>query len=107
MRILTVLIFAAAMLVAAAPTTARITKAPAQATKRAIKVETMVTGLVHPWGLAFLPEGRLLVTERPGRMRIISKDGKLSEPLRGVPAVYTSEEGGSMSCSARTLRHRA
>ena len=79
-----------------APTyaSAHLTKAPAQVTKRIIKLETIAKGLNHPWGMAFLPGGRLLVTERPGRMRIISKDGKLSKPLQGVPAVYRSEQGG-------------
>ena len=44
-------------------------------------------GLVIPWALAFLPDGRMLVTERPGRMRIVRKDGKLSPPIAGVPKV--------------------
>ena len=73
---------------------AHITKAPGQKSDQALKLETIATGLNHPWGMAFLPEGRLLVTERPGRMRIVSKDGKLSKPVRGVPAVYKSEQGG-------------
>ena len=49
---------------------------------------------MHPWGLAFLPDGRLLVTERPGRVRLIDKDGRLSAPLAGVPKVYASGQGG-------------
>jgi glucose/arabinose dehydrogenase len=51
-------------------------------------------GLVNPWGLAFLPDGRMLVTERPGRLRIVSPDGRLSEPLTGVPAVMARSQGG-------------
>jgi glucose/arabinose dehydrogenase len=94
MRILSALAIAGAMLVAAAPAAAQITKAPAATSKQAVKVETVAKGLVHPWGLAFLPDGRMLVTERPGRMRIVGKDGKLSEPLQGVPAVYASGQGG-------------
>ena len=94
MRILSALAIAGAMLVATQPAAGQITKAPAATTKRAIKVETVAKGLVHPWGLAFLPDGRLLVTERPGRMRIVGKDGKLSEPLQGVPAVYANGQGG-------------
>ncbi len=59
-----------------------------------LAVETVATGLVHPWSLAFLPDGRMLVTERPGRMRIVSRDGKLSPPLGGVPPVQTSSQAG-------------
>jgi aldose sugar dehydrogenase len=59
-----------------------------------ITVQTAAGGLVHPWGLAFLPDGRMLVTERPGRLRIVSGDGRLSGPLGGVPAVYAEGQGG-------------
>jgi len=59
-----------------------------------LKVETVVGGLVHPWALAFLSDGRMLVTERPGRLRIVTPDGKLSPPLGGVPKVYASGQGG-------------
>ena len=51
-------------------------------------------GLEHPWGLAFLPDGRMLVTERPGRLRLVSKDGQLSQPLTGVPKVLARGQGG-------------
>jgi glucose/arabinose dehydrogenase len=51
-------------------------------------------GLEHPWGLAFLPDGRMLVTERAGRLRIVSKDGELSPPLTGVPKVVARSQGG-------------
>jgi len=59
-----------------------------------LTVETFARGLVNPWALAFLPDGRLLVTERPGRMRIIAKDGKLSPALAGVPKVFARGQGG-------------
>ena len=59
-----------------------------------IAVETVAGGLVNPWSLAFLPEGRMLVTERPGRMRIVTRDGKLSPPISGVPAVFAQSQGG-------------
>ncbi len=55
---------------------------------------TVAAGLEHPWGLAFLPDGRLLVTERPGRMRLVLKNGSLSKPLAGVPPVYSYGQGG-------------
>ncbi|HSB99239.1 MAG TPA: PQQ-dependent sugar dehydrogenase [Burkholderiaceae bacterium] len=55
---------------------------------------TFASGLVNPWGLAFLPDGRALVTERVGRMRIVGTDGSLSAPLTGVPAVHAVGQGG-------------
>jgi glucose/arabinose dehydrogenase len=59
-----------------------------------LKVDTVASGLAHPWGIAFLPDGRLRVTERPGRMRIVSKRGELSRPLQGVPRVFAQGQGG-------------
>ena len=59
-----------------------------------VAVETVAKGLVHPWALAFLPDGRMLVTERPGRMRIAGTDGKLSPALAGVPKVFAAGQGG-------------
>jgi glucose/arabinose dehydrogenase len=59
-----------------------------------ILVETVTAGLDHPWGLAILADGRMLVTERDGRLRWIAKDGKQSAPLTGVPAVAASGQGG-------------
>ena len=70
------------------------TKAPARTTKRAVKVETFAKGLAYPWGLAFLPDRRLLVTERPGRLRLIGKDGRVSPPVEGVPVVQAAGQGG-------------
>ena len=60
----------------------------------AVSVTTVARGLEHPWSLAFLPDGRMLVTERPGRLRIVTKDGTLSGPLAGVPAVDDVGQGG-------------
>jgi glucose/arabinose dehydrogenase len=59
-----------------------------------ILVETFAKGLDHPWALAFLPDGRILVTERPGRMRIVGKDGNISPAFAGVPRVFASGQGG-------------
>jgi len=59
-----------------------------------IKVETIAQGLERPWGLAFLPDGRMLVTEKPGRLRIVTKDGTISEPIKGVPEVIAERQGG-------------
>ena len=57
-------------------------------------VEMVAGGLEHPWGLAFLPDGRMLVTERPGRLRLVGTDGKLSAPITGVPNVAGRGQGG-------------
>ena len=54
----------------------------------------VATDLENPWALAFLPDGRMLVTERPGRMRIVTRDGRVGEPLSGVPKVQTGGQGG-------------
>ena len=59
-----------------------------------LEVQTVATGLVNPWALAFLPDGRMLVTERPGRMRLVTAEGQLSPPLKGVPEVWASGQGG-------------
>ena len=58
------------------------------------KVVVVAKGLNHPWGLAFLPDGRALVTEKSGQLRYLGKDGKLSEPLSGVPKVDDGGQGG-------------
>jgi glucose/arabinose dehydrogenase len=55
---------------------------------------TVTAGLEHPWGMAFLPDGRVLVTERPGRLRIVDRDGKAGSPIAGVPAVDARGQGG-------------
>ncbi|CAL8981349.1 Aldose sugar dehydrogenase YliI [Rhodoplanes serenus] len=57
-------------------------------------VHTVAEGLVHPWGLAVLPDRRLLVTERPGRLRLVGPDGRVSPPLAGVPPVLAQGQGG-------------
>ena len=59
-----------------------------------LAVDPIASGLSFPWAIAFLPDGRMLVTERPGRMRIVGKDGKLSPPLAGVPQVFARNQGG-------------
>ena len=84
---------AIAMVLASAAAIAEQTKAPA-APVTPIKVEVVAQGLEHPWGLQFLPDDRLIVTERPGRVRIVTRDGKLSAPLEGVPQVAVTGQGG-------------
>jgi glucose/arabinose dehydrogenase len=59
-----------------------------------VKAVTFAEGLEHPWGAAFLPDGRMLATEKPGRLRIVERNGRLSEPLEGVPRVFASGQAG-------------
>jgi len=61
-----------------------------------LAVDTVAGGLVHPWSLAFLPDGRMLVTERPGRMRLVTRAGQLSQSVAGVPQVYAHGQAGLM-----------
>ena len=90
------LLIVAALVLAlsAVSASAEMTKAPQQRSQRPVVAETFAKGLVHPWGLAFLPDGRLLVTERPGRLRIVNQQGQVLPPVAGVPDVYASGQGG-------------
>ncbi len=73
----------------------RADRAPEQKLNVAFDVVTVTEGLVNPWGLAFLPDGKMLVTEKPGRLRVVSADGKqMSEPVAGLPAVDARGQGG-------------
>ncbi|KAA0976001.1 PQQ-dependent sugar dehydrogenase [Pseudomonas sp. ANT_J28] len=78
--------------------TAPVFAAPTQNLKSeqgTLEVTTMTKGLEHPWALAFLPDRQgMLVTERPGNLRVVSADGKLSAPLSGVPKVWAKGQGG-------------
>ncbi len=94
MRVPALLAALASLTALSTPLAAEITKASAVKSRQTPKVETFARGLEHPWGLAFLPDGRLLVTERPGRLRIVGADGMLSPSLQGVPKVYASGQGG-------------
>lgn len=59
-----------------------------------IQVNTIAEGLENVWSLAFLPDGNMLVTEKPGRMRIVTPNGKLGEPLQGLPKIYNQGQAG-------------
>jgi len=62
--------------------------------KQTFKVEIVARELETPWGLAFLPDSRLLITERPGRLRIVQKGKLLPEPVKGTPKVWEKQDGG-------------
>lgn len=67
---------------------------PIESQEHSFRVVTLVTGLEHPWSLAFLPDGRLLVSERPGRLRVV-KDGQLDpRPVSGLPEIVAAGQGG-------------
>ena len=70
------------------------TRAPEAASGVTLAVSELAGGLEHPWGIALLPDGAMIVTERPGRMRVVAADGAVSEPLAGVPAVHAQRQGG-------------
>ncbi|MCG6121382.1 MAG: PQQ-dependent sugar dehydrogenase [Microvirga sp.] len=80
----------AALVAGAAPAAADVF----QTESGPVNVETLASGLEHPWGLAFLPDGAMLVTERAGRLRVVTPDGALSQPISGTPAVAASGQGG-------------
>lgn len=73
---------------------AQQTKAPAVKSAGEVVVETVATGLEHPWGAAFLPGGRILVTERPGRLRLVDPKTKAMTVIDGVPSVFATGQGG-------------
>jgi glucose/arabinose dehydrogenase len=74
---------------------AQAPKSPTPASRNGVvQVDAVAKGLEHPWGLAFLPDGRILVTERPGRLRIVDREGRVSKPLDGVPRVFARGQGG-------------
>jgi glucose/arabinose dehydrogenase len=76
------------------PAFAGQTDAPEKKSEVAFDVVVVAEGLQNPWGVAFLPGGKMLVTERPGRLRVLSADGKLSAPVTGLPPVDARGQGG-------------
>lgn len=90
-------IIAAASLVAAAPAAAQAPASPQpEPTEAPARLVTVAEGLENPWALEFLPDGRMIVTERAGRVRLVTADGRLSEPLAGVPEVIASGNQAGM-----------
>ena len=66
----------------------------ASAAAQGVRPETLASGLQNPWAVAFLPNGKFLVTERAGRLRVVEADGKLGKPVEGLPEVAASGQGG-------------
>ncbi len=64
------------------------------AAAQGVRPETVASGLQNPWSVAFLPAGKFLVTERPGRLRVVEPDGKLGKPVEGLPEVVAGGQGG-------------
>lgn len=79
---------------ASQPRTANAAPTVYASEKGAYAVTELVVGLEHPWGLAFLPGGDMLVTERPGRLRRISRAGQVSAPIAGLPALFVEGQAG-------------
>ncbi|MCC6923987.1 MAG: PQQ-dependent sugar dehydrogenase, partial [Nitrosomonas sp.] len=87
--------FALIIILLAAPGGIALTSSVyAQRIQTAFDVKLVARGLFHPWGMAFLPDGRMLVTERIGRLRIVNPDGQIADPVKGVPAVFAEQQGG-------------
>ncbi|TVR00229.1 MAG: PQQ-dependent sugar dehydrogenase [Deltaproteobacteria bacterium] len=76
------------------PAFAEQTRAPQPAEPTAFRTEVVASGLGIPWGIAPLPDGRLLVTERSGNLRLVGADGSVGAPIEGVPQVAASGQGG-------------
>jgi glucose/arabinose dehydrogenase len=80
-----------------APAQGPAAKSPTPGSKdNVVRAETVASGLNHPWGFAFLPDGRIIVTERSGSVRIIDRAGQVSAPLTGAPAVAAGGQGGML-----------
>jgi glucose/arabinose dehydrogenase len=83
------------------PAFAGQTRAPVIADPVTLQAETIVSRLANPWGMDQLPDGSWLVTERPGRMRIISPEGDRSQPIDGLPEVFAGGQGGLLDVTVR------
>ena len=79
-------VLAGLLALAAAPSVAQSQPSP--------KAQTVASGLQHPWAVAFLPDGRFLVTERPGRLRVVNADGQVQPAVQGLPEVAAGGQGG-------------
>jgi glucose/arabinose dehydrogenase len=87
------LVLTTAAVALAAPAVARA-QAVERSARTSYRLVTLASGLSQPWAIAFLPDGRLLITERPGRLRIFANNRLEAQPVAGVPQVYASGQGG-------------
>jgi aldose sugar dehydrogenase len=71
----------------------RVVDGVVRSAKQTFRIETLTDAVETPWGIAFLPDGKLLITERPGRLRVFA-NGKLGDPVQGIPTVWTRQDGG-------------
>ena len=78
------------------PAFAGQTRAPEQKLGVGFQTTMVAKGLTFPWGMTFLPDGRMLVTEKAGALRIVGKDGTVSAPVAGTPAVFSGGQGGML-----------
>ena len=83
------------------PAFAGQTRAPLARSNVAYEVDTVASGLEKPWAVDFLPGGRFLVTEKPGRLRVVMPDGRVLPPVAGVPAVDARRQGGLLDVAVR------
>ena len=67
---------------------------PSKVDPGSLQVEELASGLAHPWALAFLPDGDMLITEKSGQLRVLPKGGKPSEPVSGLPEIAARGQGG-------------
>ena len=88
------LAFLSAFLIGLVASPAGLTAQVFASEKAKFRLATVARGLEHPWGLAFLPDGAILVTERPGRLRVIEEGRLLPEPLSGIPEASVGGQGG-------------
>ncbi len=83
-----------------APAFENQTRAPEMRSNVEVAIEVIAQGLEHPWTVAFLPDGRMLVTERPGRLRIVTRGGSVGAPITGLPEMEARNQGGLLDAVA-------
>src|SRR4051812_18804900 len=75
------------------------TRGPSIKTQTPLNVQVIARGLLKPWSLNFLPNGNILISEKPGQMRIVTQKGEVGEPIKNVPSVVFIQDGGMLDCT--------